>query len=268
VDWYLETYYKNPCLTLSQMTTGQENSFGWDMIQNGYRMQAAKIAEYRDRGLLTVQKLGSTGADMRETTPVTPASALVAYGDWAHDGSNPEEVCRSVWYSCKNYRANIFLRGNKLFIRDLTKFDDRYAERYMDKPCEAWDALYDNLPVVDSRIWSKDGKECALAVDAPVKDFLCVEHGQALEVILHFCDGRHGLIYLAPAGISFEACGALGYTLGVPNDTDVAYADGAFAFTHNGYAYTIPVDGCRVEETEDGYRLVPTAAVKVDMSKK
>jgi hypothetical protein len=268
VDWYLETYYKNPCLTLSQMTTGQENSFGWDMIQNGYRMQAAKIAEYRDRGLLTVQKLGDTGADMRASTPVTPASALVAYGDWAHDGSKPEEVCRSVWYSCKNYRANLFLRGDKLFIRDLTKFADRYTERYMERPCEAWDAVYDNLPVVDGRIWSRDGKECALTVDIPVKDFTAVEHGQALGVIVRFKNGCHGLIYLAPNGITFEACGVMSYNAGIPHDTAVTCADNVFSFTHNGYAYAIPVEGCRVEETEAGYRLVPTGAVKVDMSKR
>ena len=40
-------------------------------------------------------------------------------------------------------------------------------------------------------------------------------------------------------------------------------------YTHNGFDYTIPVAGSRVEKTEDGYRLVPTAAaVKVDMSKR
>jgi hypothetical protein len=128
--------------------------------------------------------------------------------------------------------------------------------------------MYDNLPVVDSRIWSKDGKDCALTVDAPVKDFTAIEHGQALEVVIRFRDGRHGLIYLAPDGISFEACGVLNYTVGVPNDTTVAYADGAFTFTHNHFDYTVPVAGCSVEETEGGYRLVPAAAVRVDMSQR
>ena len=81
-----------------------------------------------------------------------------------------------------------------------------------------------------------------------------MEHGQALEVVLHFCDGRHGLIYLAPTGISFEACGVLNYTTGVPNDTAVTYTDGVFSFVHNGYGYTVPVSGAVTSE-EDGYRL-------------
>ena len=183
-------------------------------------------------------------------------------------GSNPDEVCRSVWYSCKSYRANIFMRGDKLFIRDLTKFDDRYAERYMDRPCEAWDALYDNLPVVDSRIWSKDGKECALTFDTRAKGFTAVEHGQALEITVRFKGGVHGLIYLSPNGITFEGCGVMSYNTGVPHDTAIDYADNTFSFTHNGYDYAIPTEGCRVEATENGYRLVPTAAVKVDMSQR
>ena len=270
VDWYLETYYKNPCLTFSQMTTGQENSFGWDWIQNGYRMQAEKIAAYRDKGLLTVQKLGDTGADMRASMTVTPATALTAYEDWAHDGSDPARVCRSVWYSCANYRVNIFQRGNQLFIRDLNKFDDRYTERFTERPCEAWDAVYDNLPMVDGRIWSRDGKDCALSVEFTVRPegFTCVEHGQALEVILRFENGIHGLIYLSPKGISFEGCGILTYSVGVPHETTVAYEDGEFRYTHNGYDYALPVTGCRVEEAEEGYRLVPTGAVRLDMSKR
>jgi hypothetical protein len=60
----------------------------------------------------------------------------------------------------------------------------------------------------------------------------------------------------------------LTYTVGVPHDTAVAYEDGEFRYTHNGYAYALPVAGCRVEETEEGYRLVPTGAVKLDMSKR
>lgn len=140
----------------------------------------------------------------------------------------------------------------------------------MEKPCEAWDAMYDNLPVVDSRIWSKDGKDCALAVEFAVRPsgFTCIEHGQALEVIVHFTTGWDGMIYLTPKGISFEACGVLTYTVGEPHDTSVTCVGGEFRYTHNGYDYAIPTEGCRVETVENGYRLVPTAAIKLNMVKR
>ena len=60
----------------------------------------------------------------------------------------------------------------------------------------------------------------------------------------------------------------LTYTLGVPHDTAVAFEDGEFRYTHNGYSYALPVEGCRVEETEEGYRLVPTGAVRLELSKR
>ena len=62
VDWYLDTYYKTPCLTHAQATTGQENSFGWDLFGKGYCMQIDKLAALQKEGVVSLQKLGDTGA--------------------------------------------------------------------------------------------------------------------------------------------------------------------------------------------------------------
>ncbi len=247
VDWYLDTYYKNPCLTLSQMTTGQENSFGWDMIQNGYRMQTAKIAALRDKGLISVEKLGDTGAAYQKAHKVTPASALCATTDWT--GGDHQ----SVWYSCANYRVNLFLHENKLFFRDITKFDDRYAERYLTEACTAWDARYDNLPVVDGRLWSKDGKNSELVISRPAWKMVCIERGDCLEINVLFRDGCYGLILLTPERILTQACGNLFYSTGAP-DADIAYADGTFSFTYREFPYEIEAKAVVIPEAE-GYTL-------------
>ncbi len=247
VDWYLDTYYKNPCLTLSQMTTGQENSFGWDMIQNGYRMQTAKIAALRDQGLISVEKLGDTGAAYQKAHKVTPASALCATTDWT--GGHHQ----SVWYSSANYRTNLFLHEGKLFFRDITKFDDTYAERYLTEACTAWDARYDNLPVVDGRLWSKDGQKSELGISRPVKTMTCIEKGQSLEVDLLFADGCHGIIILTPERILTQACGNLFYSVGNP-DASIFYADGAFSFTYRNFPYTVKAQAVVIPEA-DGYTL-------------
>jgi len=73
---------------------------------------------------------------------------------------------------------------------------------------------------------------------------------------------------LVPMGLTLEGCGELIYVATDTPDTEVVFSDGAFRFVHNAYAYEIPVTGCGVEETEEGYRLVPTGAVKLDMSKR
>ena len=126
----------------------------------------------------------------------------------------------------------------------------------MNRPCEAWDAVYDNLPVMDSRIWSREDLPAALSVEFPTRPtgFAAVEHGQALELIVHFATGWHGMIYLSPEGIRFEACGALTYTVGEPKDTVITAEADTLKFLHNGYAYEIPVDG-HVQAVENGYRI-------------
>ncbi len=271
MDVLFRTYYENPCLTQAHVTTGQENSFGWGMTEKGYRLQAAMLDEWQKAGKLVVEKLGDTGADMRRTAVMTPAVALTAYEDWAHDGSEPEKVCRTVWYNCVNYRANLFLQGSRLFFRDIYKFDDRYTERYMDKTCEAWDALYDNLPMVNGRLQSRDGRDAVLAFELPVsaEGFTCVEQEQTLEVQIRFENGETGQIRLSPEGISLEGCGALTYVVGESPDTVTTYEDGAFRFVHNQYAYEIPARGCRVESAENGYALIPEeSAMCLDMNRR
>lgn len=250
------TYYENPCLTQAHATTGQENSFGWGMIENGYRLQAKLLDELVKAGKVCVEKLGDTGADMRRTAQLTPAVALTAYEDWAHDGSDPEAVCRTVWYNCAGYRANLFLRGSHLFFRDIYKFDDRYTERYLEKTCEAWDALYDNLPMVNGRLQNAEGQDETLAFELPVcyEGFTCVEHDQTLEVVIPFQNGSTGRILFSPEGIRITNCGDMTYVVAESADTEASYADGAFRFVHNHYAYEIPVTG-EVGAIDVGYRL-------------
>ena len=33
-------------------------------------------------------------------------------------------------------------------------FDERVPEYYLDRPCETWDALYENLPLCETRLWN------------------------------------------------------------------------------------------------------------------
>ena len=265
------SYYENPCLTQAHATTGQENSFGWGMTENGYRMQAEMLDKLAKEGKVCIETLGDTGADMRSSVEVTPAAALTVYEDWAHDGSNPEEVCRTVWYNCAGYRANLFLEGSRLFFRDIYKFDDRYAERYLEKTCEAWDALYDTLPMVNGRLCGSDGQDAALAFALPVgaDGFTCIEHDQTLEVVIHFANGTEGRVWLAPEGITLESCGELTYIVVASEDTTTDYADGSFRFVHNHYGYEIPVQGCTVEAAENRYVLTPAGdCMKLDMAKR
>lgn len=252
VDWYLDTYYKTPCLTHAQATTGQENSFGWDMFGKAYCMQIDKLVALQKEGVVSLQKLGDTGQWYQKKFPLSAATAQVAEQDWRGEGQ------KTVWYNCKNYRANLHFSEGKLWLRDLTKFDDRYQERYLDKSCEGWIATYDNLPIVDSRLWSNQDKVCELSLVKQVSEIEIAEHSDAeLQIKVKFVEGTEGEVMLSEESINFVNCGALYYSCGVPSEeTDLLFAENCLKGKQRGFAYEMPIIG-NVIQNGEGFLLQP-----------
>lgn len=252
VDWYFDTYYKSPCLTHAQATTGQENSFGWDMLGEGYCMQIDKLVALQKEGVVSLQKLGDTGLWYQKSFSMPAASAQVAEQDWRGAGQ------KTVWYNCKNYRANLHFSEGKLWLRDLTKFDDRYQERYLHTPCEGWIATYDNLPIVDSRIWDNNGKVCELRFIKQVTGIEVSETGDTgLLLKVTFKEGTEGKVILSEERIDFENCGELSYSWGVPTEyTTLAFENNCLKGCQNGFEYEMPVEG-NVIKRDDSFILLP-----------
>ena len=141
-----------------------------------------------------------------------------------------------------------------LLIRDLTKYDDRYEERYLNARCEGSLATYDNLPIVDSRIWSKDGKICELRFIKQVSGIDVTEDSDTvLRIKLTFADGTAGNVVLAENGIDFVNCGELYYKWGVPTDeTNLAFAGNCLKGSQRGFAYEMPIFG-NVVVNDEGF---------------
>ena len=246
IDWYLDTYYKTPCLTHAQATTGQENSFGWNVFGAGYCMQIDKLVHLQNQGVVCLQKLGDTGKWYQSSFSVSAATAQVAEQDWRGAGQ------KTVWYNCKNYRVNLHLSESKLWIRDLTKFDDRYEERYLRQPCEGWIATYDNLPIVESRLWSRDGKNCELRLVKGVSNMEVSEDSETvLRIKLTFADSTTGIVLLSESGVLFESCGELSYNWGVPaEETSLVFTENCLQGKQRGFSYEMPVIGKVVQDGE------------------
>ncbi len=210
MEWYFRSYFTEPSLAGGHATTGQENSFGWERIEEGYRLQAGLIKRYREEGKLSVETLGETGAAFRSRFQKTPASALSALEDWSGND------LQSVWFSCVNYRANLFREGGRLFFRDMQRFDERVTEPYFDVPCRQWQAAYGNLPLVDNRLWSEPGREAALAFLEPViRIESLAEHSEGeLEALIRFADGHLGSVRFTENRISCQSCGSLEWDFG------------------------------------------------------
>jgi hypothetical protein len=151
VRWFFRTTFSSPNLSFGYAQVGQENSFGWKAMAAGLEDQLALVAAKRNAGELRVECLRDTAQWFRERYPDTPASAVTALSDWQGKGR------KSVWYCSRFYRLNVFQEGDRVWIRDMHLFDDRYPERYLTAPCREEALLYDNLPVMDGGRWSGGG---------------------------------------------------------------------------------------------------------------
>lgn len=116
----------------------------------GLTYQFALFEKLRDSGKITVEKLGETGRWYKETYKETPASAIVAHTAFESDRN-------SVWYSTKYFRINLYGEQNKMRIRDLHIFSDKYTDPYEDIVCKENCAVYDTLPLIDGSRYTGKG---------------------------------------------------------------------------------------------------------------
>lgn len=255
MDWYFDTYYRQPCLAFSEATTGQENSFGWPVFGEGYIMQIEKLVKLQEEGVVVLEKLGDTGENFKKAYKTSPPQAQVAVDDWFGNG------IKTVWYNCKNYRANLFLKDGKLFFRDLNKYDERYEERYLKEPCEAWCAVYDALPLIDGRFWStENGEECGIFIDREVEDIHIKEENETdLRVYVKFKDGTFGSILCGENAIIFENIVAE-YSIGHPTDTALKLEGNKVVAEHNNFVYDVTIVG-NIQKTENGWKITPIDGV-------
>ncbi len=148
VKWFFKVNFDAPCLSFGYAQAGQENSFGWPRMKAGYEMQVPFMAEEAAAGRVNVWTLGKTARWFKERYKLTPPSAITALSDWRQQG------LKSVWYCCKNYRTSLLWDKDEFWIRDLQKFDETYAERYLTEVCTTANCTYDNLPILDGGWWT------------------------------------------------------------------------------------------------------------------
>ena len=151
VDWYMKENFNGDCLTFGYAQAGQENSFGWPAMEKGLLYQFDLLEKLQSEGKLTVEPLGETGRWFKETYKDTPASAITA-----HDAFDDKEK-NSVWYSSRNYRVNLFADHGRMRIRDMHVFRESYPDPFEDRVCEANEAKYETLPVIDGNRMSGNG---------------------------------------------------------------------------------------------------------------
>lgn len=152
VRWFFRQNYVNPSLSFGYAQVGQENSFGWPLMEHGLTDQVQWLAKEGPGMDVAVETLAEAAMSFTQAYSATPASAVCALEDWKGEGR------ASIWYCSRFYRVNLFWDKGMLHIRDLHLFDERYRERYLADVCKGKTSIYDTLPLFEGVLWNKPGE--------------------------------------------------------------------------------------------------------------
>lgn len=152
VERFLRMIEEAPTLGFSYAQLGQENTFPWDRQAPGYPMQMDALAKLRERGVVHVETMGETGRRFKRAFRETPPQAQVQLDD-SFGNTDPAEA--SVWYQSRFYRADLHLKGDLPFLRDLTVYSDRLKQPFLDTPTRDHDVEQRMPAVLDGYHWSR-----------------------------------------------------------------------------------------------------------------
>ncbi len=242
--WMFDTYYGNESLGFAYAQIGQENSFirVKNRVLSGLRMQIEQLSA---RGDVQFMTMGETGTAFRKRYAVTPATSVVALDNW-----DTADV-QSVYYDCRNYTANLFRFEDALFFRSLYLFDERVKDRYLDNVCTTFDAVYENLPIVDSRTCAaEDKKRCGLMIDTQAQPFTAEK---VAEGVLRVSCGDKSVTFFEDR-IEVQADRLLWYGNSLRAAVDVSERD--VLLTYREAHYRLHIEGGTARLCDDGVEMV------------
>ncbi len=240
VDWMFKTYFENESLSFSAIQLGQENSFTLPELIPSLRMQFEKAMEYVKNGKAVFKKYCDTGKLFKQLYKETPATSVCALDNWN------EADTQSVYYESKNYTANIFRNGKNIFVRALYKFDEKIKDYYFDTQCTRFDAVYENLPIVDTVIWQKDNKEnIGLVLDCNAEGYKTKTIGNN-ELCVYWSDKE---VCFRENEIIIRNCGEISFNI---NDAiaEIKVSENSLLYSYEGIKYRVIFENARI--TKDG----------------
>lgn len=244
VEWMFRCYYDEESLGFAYAQIGQENSFVESdaRVLAGTRMQ---IEQLLNRGDVVFQKMSCSGETFRQLFPEgTPATAVVAPDNW----DSPD--IQSVYYDCKNYAANLFRYEDKVFFRSFHLFDETVKDLYLEDNCTTFDAIFENLPLVDTMTLSEK-RDCGLMIHG-AGDFSARKAGEG---VLRVDMGQQAVTFFEDRiEIAAEKLTWFGNSI----KADVQLLGNGLEFTYKGHPYRMDVEGAKIEAKDEGFELTAT----------
>jgi len=147
-QWYFDAFVDGAAMGYAYTQAGQENSFTWKKMSQGFNIQMPMIARLYKEGKIAVKTLGETGKWFKDNYKVTPPTSVTVLSD--HTKKNK----KTVWFNSRYYRANLLWDQGTMRFRDIHLFDETVASDYLTKRGTSTQCFYYTLPFIDGFIWS------------------------------------------------------------------------------------------------------------------
>ena len=243
-DWLFNCYYGEESLGFAYAQIGQENSFlrKGEQVLGGIKMQIEQLIA---RGDVQFKKMSDTGEIFKVLYPdETPATSLVALNNF--DSTDVQ----SVYYDCKNYTANLFRFEDRIFIRSLFLFDERTEDIYLKDSCTTYDAVYENLPIIDTRTASDETrKQSGLMIDTKGVPFTVKK---VSEGVLAAEFGENSVTFYDDR-IEITSDSLLWYKDAA--NVKMTLEEGYVSFEYKSHDYRLEIDGAKLLDTEELIRI-------------
>jgi len=149
-EWYFREFVDGAAMEYAYVQTGQENSFAWKRMSEGFNIQIPLIAKLRDEGKVRIETLAESGAWFKEKFSITPPTSVTVLSD------HSEKNLKTVWFNSRFFRANLLWEKGTLRFRDIHVFDEEMKSDYLTQKGTSSKCDYYTLPVVDGFVWSSE----------------------------------------------------------------------------------------------------------------
>lgn len=148
VNWYFKEFVDGASMAFAYAQAGQENSFTWDAMAKGLKIQFPLIEKLQNEKEIKVETLAESGKWFKANFKVTPPTSVTVNNDL------PGSDDKTVWFDSRYYRANLLWENGTLRFRDIHLFNEKFPSKYETEAATSNDCSFFTLPVVDGYLWS------------------------------------------------------------------------------------------------------------------
>ncbi len=265
VKRFLEMISDGPAGEFSYAQLGQENSFGWPDMREGYELQMPALAALRKTGKVHVETMSESGRRFKRWFAETP----VQVQSMLEDPFGRSDASRTVWYQSRFYRANLHFAEGEVFFRDITVYSDLLEQPHLREPATLHDQDQRLPAVLDGYHWRGRGsllvggeparlagKPLARQVGRELFVNLTLQGGEELAVVFR----ESGFLIRGECELRFEWEPALSTFKGL---------SGNWAwYAYEGLDYSVRVVTGRAKLGDNGWKVVGSGLIELDLEQR